>query len=169
MESTVKGSERLTKERRARRQKLTRKKPFCATPEGVAATADTGLLQLLIGFLAGEDPDPNNRAPSPPAELEERFKRIPDPCPFIALAILAPLLDRIERGWDDRSTFRDPWHTQLAEQLGERLRDEFARKEMKLAVERKAELSGNRQAPRPTINPQVSPFRLDPDRMRRCR
>src|SRR6516164_457490 len=136
MESTVKGSIRLTEEQRARRQKLTRKKLFCATPEGVAATADTGLLQLLIDFLAGKDPD--NLAPSPPAELEERLNRIAaygDPCPFVALAILAPLLDRIERGWDDRSTFRDAWRTQLAEQLGERLRDEFARKEMKLAEE----------------------------------
>ena len=116
MESTVKGSERLTKQRRARRQRLTRKRLFGNTPEGVASTADTGLLELLIDFLEGKDP--NNRAPAPPAELEERLGRIPDPCPFVALAILAPLLDRIERGWDDRSTFRDPWRTQLAEQLG---------------------------------------------------
>ena len=142
MESTVKGSERLTKQRRARRQRLTRKRLFGNTPEGVASTADTGLLELLIDFLEGKDP--NNRAPAPPAELEERLGRIPDPCPFVALAILAPLLDRIERGWDDRSTFRDPWRTQLAEQLGERLGDEFARKEMKLAEALEAELKGKR-------------------------
>jgi hypothetical protein len=142
MESTVKGSERLTKKRRARRQKLTRKKPFGSTPEFVAATADTGLLQLLIDLLEGKDP--NNLLPAPPAELEERLNRIPDPCPFVALAILAPLLDRIERGWDDRSTFRDPWRTQLAEQMGERLRDEFAFKEMKIAEALEAELKGKR-------------------------
>ena len=142
MESTVKGSERLTKQRRARRQRLTRKRLFGNTPEGVASTADTGLLELLIDFLEGKEP--NNRAPAPPAELEERLGRIPDPCPFVALAILAPLLDRIERGWDDRSTFRDPWRTQLAEQLGERLGDEFARKEMKLAEALEAELKGER-------------------------
>ena len=147
METTVKGSERLTKERRARRQKLTRKKLFCATPEGVAVTVDTGLLQLLIDFLEGKDPNgfpltPDDLAPSPPDELKERLERIPDPCPFVALAILAPLLDRIERGWDDRSTFRDPWRTQLAEQMGERLRDEFALKEMRLAEALEAELSG---------------------------
>ena len=154
METTVKGSERLTKARRARRQKLPRKKLFCATPEDVAVTVDTSLLQLLIDFLEGKDQNgfpltPDDLAPSPPDELKERLERIPDPCPFVALAILAPLLDRIERGWDDRSTFRDPWRTQLAEQMGERLGDEFAREEMKLAEERKAELSGNlRLAPR---------------------
>jgi len=62
MESTVKGSERLTKQRRARRQRLTRKRLFGNTPEGVASTADTGLLQLLIDFLEGKDP--KNQAPA---------------------------------------------------------------------------------------------------------
>ena len=130
MDSTVRASGQLTVERHKRRHKLTRKRVYCATPEGVEVTAEV-LLQPVTDFLAGRITD--NPPPPPPDELNKRLGRIRDPYPAVALAILAPLLDAIERGWDDRSLFRDAWRTQLAEQMGERLRDEFAFKEMKIA------------------------------------
>ena len=132
MESTVKGSKRLIKERHARRQKRLAKRVYCGTPEGVEVTAEV-FLEPLIDFLMDKNPD--NLCPVPPPELNERLGAIPNAIPHVALAILAPVLDAIARGWEpkksdtklirkkDGTTVKpaDNWKTLLAKQMGETL------------------------------------------------
>ena len=56
VDDSIRDSERLTKERHDRQQgatrrgRVSRKKLYLQTPQGVAVTADGGLLQLLIDF-----------------------------------------------------------------------------------------------------------------------
>jgi DNA-directed RNA polymerase len=139
MDTSIKASEQLTVERHRRRQKLTRKRLYCATPEGVEVTAEV-LLQPLTNFLAGRLPD--NPPPPPPEELNERLGRIADPYPTVALAILAPLLDAIARGWEGHD--RDSWRMLLAKAMGEGLCHWLALKETERAEAIEAKLSGKR-------------------------
>ena len=98
MGDSIETSKQLTRERHERRHRAARKTLYCATPEGVAITADV-LLQPLIDYLASGDPDAR-----PPSEgLNDRLGRIPDPNPHVALAILSPVLDAIARGWASRA------------------------------------------------------------------
>ena len=156
MEGTARGSKRFTDERSARRNKLPRKRVFCATPKGVA-TANV-FLGPLINFLSGADPD--NPPPRPPDELNERLGRIPDAIPHVALAILAPVLDAIERGFEDPPESRllrnpdgsaapraDNWRMFLAKETGETLCRWLLLKEREMAEAAKAKLSGKRLIP----------------------
>jgi hypothetical protein len=102
LDDSIRDSERLTKERHARRQKRLAKRPYGATPEFVAVTADGGLLQLLIDFLESLPEEFK-----PPDELNERLGSIPNAIPHVALAILAPILDVAARGWDGPPSFHD--------------------------------------------------------------
>jgi hypothetical protein len=152
LEGSIKGSKRLTAERNARRNKLPRKRVFCATPKGVA-TADV-LLAPLINFLTSKD------APHPPDELNERLGRIPNAIPHVALAILAPVLDAVERGFEKPSESRllrnpdgsvakraDNWRMLLAKETGETLCRWLLFKERDMAEAAKAKLSGKRLIP----------------------
>jgi hypothetical protein len=151
LDDTIKASKLLTKERYARRQKRLAKRVYCGTPEGVEVTAKV-FLDPLTKFLAGEDP--NNPPPPCPPELFERLDRIPNSAPHVALAILAPVLDAIARGWEpkkadtkpirkkDGTTVKpaDNWKTLLAKQMGETLCHWLALKETEMAkAEREAE------------------------------
>src|SRR6516165_5216154 len=109
LDDSIRDSESLTKERHDRQHRV-RKKPYGATPQFVAVTADGGLLQLLIDFLESLPEEFK-----PPDQLNERLGRIPDAIRHVALAILAPILDTVARGWDGPPSFHDPWRTQLAE------------------------------------------------------
>jgi hypothetical protein len=119
------GSELLTLERHRHRHRAIKKLPYCATPEGVEVTAEV-LIQPLTDFLVrridGYVP------PLPPDELNDRLGRVPDPYPAVALAILAPLLDAMARGWEG---FDDPysWRMLLAKQMGRTLCDWLVLKE----------------------------------------
>ena len=140
MDDTIKASEALTLERHQHQHRKIKKKHYGSTEEFVAVTGDL-LLQPLIKFLRD---DPN--CPRPPPELEERLRRIPDHCAYVALAILAPLLDAFARGREDgdrvlilnrkgeRVHKRDTWRTALTEQLGAGLRDWLVQKEMEEAA-----------------------------------
>jgi hypothetical protein len=156
LEGSIKGSKRLTAERNARRNKLPRKRVFCATPKGVA-TADV-LLAPLINFLSGADP--KNPPPHPPDELNERLGRIPNAIPHVALAILAPVLDAVERGFEKPPESRllrnpdgsvakraDNWRMLLAKETGETLCRWLIFKERDMAEAAKAKLSGRRLIP----------------------
>src|SRR5262249_12780846 len=70
-----------------------------------------------------------DKAPPPPAALNKRLGSIPDAMPHVALAILAPVLDAVARGWEGKPGFHDPWRTQLAEKMGELLCHWLAMKE----------------------------------------
>src|SRR5205823_13486356 len=76
-------------------------------------------------FLTSED------APPPPDELNERLGSIPDAIPHVALAILAPVLDTVARGWEGRDD--DSWRMLLAKHLGETLCHWLVRREMEIA------------------------------------
>jgi hypothetical protein len=141
LDDSIRDSERLTKEQHDRRQRL-RKKPYGATPQFVAVTADGGLLQLLIDFLESLPEELR-----PPNELNERLGRIPGAIPHVALAILQPVLDTIARGWEDKPAFHDPWRVRLAEKMGALLCHWLAMKETEMAESAKAELTGKRLIP----------------------
>jgi DNA-directed RNA polymerase len=151
MDDTTKGSEYLTSERYKRQHRAIRKKLYCATPEGVAVTADGGLLRLLIDFLASKD------APPPPDELNERLGRIPEAIQHVALAILQPTLDAIARGWQAPRKIAkraDNWRMLLAKQMGEMLCRWLALKETEMAEAAKAGkplISGKRRGPKSTF------------------
>jgi hypothetical protein len=152
LEASIKGSKRLTAERNARRNKLPRKRVFCATPKGVA-TADV-LLAPLINFLTSKD------APHPPDQLNERLGRIPNAIPHVALAILAPVLDAVERGFEKPSESRllrnpdgsvakraDNWRMLLAKETGETLCSWLLLKERDMAEAAEAKKRGKRLIP----------------------
>src|SRR5262249_24903877 len=103
----------------------------------------------------------------PPPELKERLTRIPDHCPHVALAILAPVLDGFARDRDDddqafiinRNGVMVPKlysRTPLAEDLGTGLLSWLVNKEREMAeAEREAErarrykeLTGKKRPPR---------------------
>jgi hypothetical protein len=126
------------------------------TPKGVA-TADV-FLAPLINFLSGADPD--NPPPRPPDELNERLGRIPGAIAHVALAILAPVLDAIERGFEDPSESRlrrnpdgstapraDNWHMLLVKDMGETLCRWLLLKEREMAEAAEAKLRGKRLIP----------------------
>ncbi len=133
MDDAIKGSEQLTTERYPRRQRLTRKRLYCATPEGAEVTAEL-LLAPLTDFLADKIKD--NPPPLPPDELNDRLGRVAiytaDTYPAVALAILAPVLDAIARGWEGYDDNKS-WKMLLAEQMGGRLCDWLALKEEEIA------------------------------------
>jgi hypothetical protein len=139
LDDGIRDSERLTKERSDHQQRI-RKKPYGATPQFVAVTADGGLLQLLIDFLESLPEEF-----TPPDELNERLGRIPDAIPHVALAILAPVLDAAVRGWDGSPSFHDAWRVQLAENMGMLLCHWLAMKEAEIAEQ--AKLKGKRLIP----------------------
>src|SRR6516165_5713221 len=132
LDDSIRDSESLTKERHDRQHRV-REKPYGATPEFVAVTADGGLLQLLIDFLESLPEEFK-----PPDELNERLGAIPGAIPHVALAILAPMLDTIARGWEGKPAFHDPWRTQLAEKMGELLCHWLAMKEAEIAEQAKS-------------------------------
>ena len=141
LDDSIRDAESLTKERHDRQHRV-RKKPYGATPQFVAVTADGGLLQLLIDFLESLPEEFK-----PPDQLNERLGRIPDAIRHVALAILAPILDTVARGWDGPPSFHDPWRTQLAEKMGEMLCHWLAMMEVELAEAAQAELTGKRLIP----------------------
>jgi hypothetical protein len=141
LDDSIRDSESLTKERHHRQHRV-RKKPYGATPQFVAVTADGGLLQLLIDFLESLPEEFK-----PPDELNERLGGIPDGIPHVALAILAPILDTIARGWDGPPSFHDPWAVQLAEKMGGLLCHWLAMKEAEMAEAGQAKLTGRRLIP----------------------
>jgi DNA-dependent RNA polymerase len=69
-------------------------RPFLKTPRGNALTAD--YITYLADFLGGKLTDQPHE---PPHFLREPIRKLADP-QFLALAVLAPLLDSIFRGWD---------------------------------------------------------------------
>jgi hypothetical protein len=116
------------------------------------------LLAPLINFLSGADP--KNPPPRPPDELNERLGRIPNAIPHVALAILAPVLDAVERGFEKPSESRllrnpdgsvakraDNWRMLLAKETGETLCRWLLFKEREMAEVAKAKLSGKRLVP----------------------
>jgi hypothetical protein len=137
------GSELLTLERHRHRHRAIKKLPYCATPEGVEVTAEV-LIQPLTDFLVrridGYVP------PLPPDELNDRLGRVPDPYPAVALAILAPLLDAMARGWEG---FDDPysWRMLLAKQMGRTLCDWLVLKEAEASGDQPL-IPGRRRGPK---------------------
>jgi DNA-directed RNA polymerase len=105
------------------------------------------LLQPVIDFLAGKVAD--NPPPPPPDELNERLGRIHNPYPALALAILAPLLDAIARGWEEPQKVvtdrADNWRMLLAKQMGEILRDWLVSKDMEAIAGYEAEIKKAKQ------------------------
>ena len=72
-----------------------KRRAFGSTPLGAEVLGE--LIGPLGDFLAGKLDD---KPFPPPDELNRRFGQLPgDPFPKIALAILAPLVDHIIRGW----------------------------------------------------------------------
>lgn len=138
------GSEQLTLERHRRRHKATRKKLYCATPEGVEVTAEV-LIEPLAGFLAGGIKIDGDGPPLPPDELNDRLGRIPNPYPAVALAILAPLLDAMARSWDGFDS--DSWRMLLAKQMGRTLCDWLALKEAEASGDQPL-ITGRRRGPK---------------------
>jgi hypothetical protein len=160
LDDTTKGSEYLTAERSKRQNKLTRKRLFCATPKGVEAASV--LLGPLTDFLAGRIKD--NPPPPPPDELNERLGRIDNPHPHVALAILAPVLDAIERGWEapkkTDAKRADNWRMLLAKQMGEILRDWLVLKDMEAIAKFESLVKENGGIAPPLPLPPAAWFKL---------
>src|SRR5262249_4448336 len=123
LDDSIRDSERLTKERHDRQQRV-RKKPYGAPPQFVAVTADGALLQLLIDFL-----ESLAKEFKPHDKLNERLGAIPD-------------ANVAARDWDAPRSFHDPWATQLAEKMGELLCNWLAMKEREIAEAGQAKLTG---------------------------
>ena len=94
-----------------------KRRAFGGTPLGSEVLGE--LIRPLADFLAGKLDD---KPFPPPDELHRRFGQLPgDPFPKIALAILAPLVDHMMRGWGN--TDDPPSEARVAEAMGQYLCD----------------------------------------------
>jgi hypothetical protein len=94
---------------------------YLSTPVGRRVVSDL-FLPELAAFLAGKLPERPTRLRGDVGAL---FAELCRSCPDgLALAVLAPLLDCIKRGWDGHDTAS--WKMHLCRKLGREMRDRLA-------------------------------------------